>query len=166
MEEPGSLQSMGFLGIPGFDPWVEKIPWRTECTHSSILVWETSWAGEPGGVPTPAFLSGKPHGQGSLVGYSPWSCTGSDTNERLTLSLLYSPRRLSSSRSAPRPSLESELVLPGKFHSRGGKRMRELGSGDGEEGWELFPCPSSHSPCRSGGFFPRGTRSPHPTGCS
>ena len=92
--------------------------------------------------------------------------TGSDTNEQLTLSPLYSPRRLSSSRSAPRPSLESELVLPGKFHSRGGKRMRELGSGDGEEGWELFPCPSSHPPCRSGGFFPRGTRSPHPTGCS
>ena len=41
-------------------------------------------------VPTPAFLSGKSHGQGSLGGYSPRSCIGLDINERLTLSLLYS----------------------------------------------------------------------------
>ena len=40
--------------IPGFDPWVRKIPWRR--------VW----------VPTPVFLPGKSHGQRSLVGYSPW----------------------------------------------------------------------------------------------
>ena len=38
----------------GFDPWVGKIPWRM------------SWQ------PSPAFLSGKSHGQRSLVGYSPW----------------------------------------------------------------------------------------------
>ena len=35
--------------------WVRKIPWRRK--------WQ----------PTPVFLPGKPHGQGSLVGYSPWS---------------------------------------------------------------------------------------------
>ena len=37
-----------------FDSWVGKIPWRR--------TWQ----------PTPAFLSGKSHGQRSLVGYSPW----------------------------------------------------------------------------------------------
>ena len=37
----------------GFDPWVEKIPWRR--------VWQ----------PTPVFLPGKFHGQRSLEGYSP-----------------------------------------------------------------------------------------------
>ena len=38
---------------PGFDPWVEKIPWRRK--------WQ----------PTPVFLPGKFHGQSSLVDYSP-----------------------------------------------------------------------------------------------
>ena len=36
-----------------FDPWVGMIPWRAQ-------------------QPTPAFLPGKPHGQRSLAGYSPW----------------------------------------------------------------------------------------------
>ena len=39
----------------GFDSWVGKILWRRE------------W------VPTPAFLPRESHGQGSLVGCSPWS---------------------------------------------------------------------------------------------
>ena len=37
-----------------FNPWVRKFPWRRQ--------WQ----------PTPVFLPGKSHGQGSLVGYSPW----------------------------------------------------------------------------------------------
>ena len=37
----------------GFDPWVEKIPWRR--------TWQ----------PTPVFLLGEFHGQRSLAGYSP-----------------------------------------------------------------------------------------------
>ena len=37
----------------GFDPWLRKIPWRRK------------------GQPTPVFSPGKPHGQRSLVGYSP-----------------------------------------------------------------------------------------------
>ena len=37
------------------DPWVRKIPWRRK--------WQ----------PTLVFFPGKPHGQRSLVGYSPWS---------------------------------------------------------------------------------------------
>ena len=36
-------------------PWMGKIPWRRK--------WQ----------PTPVFLAGKSHGQGSLGGYSPWS---------------------------------------------------------------------------------------------
>ena len=46
-----------------FDPWVEKIPWRRE--------WQ----------PTPVFLPGRPHGQRSLVGSSPWGHKESDTSE-------------------------------------------------------------------------------------
>ena len=38
----------------GFDSWVRKISWRKN--------WQ----------PTPVFLPGEPHGQRSLVGYSPW----------------------------------------------------------------------------------------------
>ena len=33
--------------------------------------------------PTPVLLSGKPHGQRSLVGYSPWGRKESDTTESL-----------------------------------------------------------------------------------
>ena len=36
------------------DPWVGKIPWRWK--------WQ----------PTRVFLPGEPHGQRSVVGYSPW----------------------------------------------------------------------------------------------
>ena len=49
----------------GFDPWFGKIPWKRK--------WQ----------PTPVFLLGKFHGQRSLVGYSPWGCKESDTNEQL-----------------------------------------------------------------------------------
>ena len=49
-----SACTAGDLGsIPGFNPWVLKIPWRRK--------WQ----------PTPVFLPGKSHGQRSLVGYSP-----------------------------------------------------------------------------------------------
>ena len=44
-------------------PWVGKIPWRGK--------WQ----------PTPGFLPGESHGQRSLVGYSPWGRTESDTTE-------------------------------------------------------------------------------------
>ena len=48
----------------GFDPWVGKMPWRRKCQ------------------PTLVFLSGKPHGQRSLAGYSPWVHKELDTTER------------------------------------------------------------------------------------
>ena len=46
----------------GFDPWVGKISWKGECQ------------------PTPVFLPGQPHGQRSLVGYSPWGHKESDND--------------------------------------------------------------------------------------
>ena len=50
----------------GFSPWVRKIPCRRQ--------WQ----------PTPVLLPGEFHGQGSLVGYSPWGHKESDTTERLS----------------------------------------------------------------------------------
>ena len=44
-------------------PWVGKIPWRRE--------WQ----------PTLVLLPGESHGQRSLAGYSPWSCTELDMTE-------------------------------------------------------------------------------------
>ena len=37
--------------------------------------WRRKWQ------PIPVFLPGESHGQRSLVGYSPWGCTESDTTE-------------------------------------------------------------------------------------
>ena len=52
-----------------FSPWVGKIPWRRE------------W------LPTPVFLPGEFHGQGSMKGYFfPWSRKELDMTERLTSS--------------------------------------------------------------------------------
>ena len=48
---------------PGFNPWVGKIPWRRD--------WQ----------PTPVFLPGEFHGQGSLAGYKPWDCKELDMTE-------------------------------------------------------------------------------------
>ena len=44
-----------------FDSWGRKMPWRRK--------WQ----------PTPVFLPGRFHGLKSLLGYSPWVCTESDT---------------------------------------------------------------------------------------
>ena len=51
---------------PGFDPWVGKIPWRRKWQH------------------TPVFLPEKPHGQKSLVGYSPKGQKELDTTKWLS----------------------------------------------------------------------------------
>ena len=61
----GKLVTFRFSGIPGFDPWVGKIPWRRK------------WP------PTPVFLLGESNGWRSLVGYSPWGHKESDTTELL-----------------------------------------------------------------------------------
>ena len=49
----------------GFNPWVGKTPWSTKRQ------------------PTPVFLPGKFHGQGSLAGYSPWDHKELDTTEQV-----------------------------------------------------------------------------------
>ena len=49
------------------------------------LGWEDPWRRE--WQPTPVFLAGEFHGQGSLAGYSPWGHKQSDRTEQLTLSL-------------------------------------------------------------------------------
>ena len=41
------------------------------------ISWRRKWQ------PTPVCLSGKSHGQRSLVGYRPWGCKESDTTEQL-----------------------------------------------------------------------------------
>ena len=48
---------------PGFDPWVREISCKRK--------WQ----------PTPVFLPGKPHGQRSLLGSSPWGHKELDTTE-------------------------------------------------------------------------------------
>ena len=50
----------------GLIPGSGKIPWRRECQ------------------PTPVFLSGKSHGQRSLVGCNLWGHKESDATEQLT----------------------------------------------------------------------------------
>ena len=47
------------------DPWLRKIPWRRE------------W------LPTPVFLPGEFHGQGSLACCSPWGHKELDRTEQL-----------------------------------------------------------------------------------
>ena len=53
-------------GRPGFDPWVEKIPWRKER------------------LPTAVFWPGEFHGL-----HSPWGRKESDTTKQLSLSLCF-----------------------------------------------------------------------------
>ena len=54
--------SIGTCGVPGFDPWVGKIPWKRER------------------LPTPVFGPGEFYEL-----YSSWGCKESDTTERLSL---------------------------------------------------------------------------------
>jgi len=42
---------------------------------SGQFPWRRKWQ------PTPVFLPGEPHGQRSMVGYSPWGCKKVDRNE-------------------------------------------------------------------------------------
>ena len=55
--------SVYHVGDPGSIPGIGKIPWRRK--------WQS----------TPVLLPGKPHGQRSLVGCSPWGCEELDKTE-------------------------------------------------------------------------------------
>ena len=57
---------------------VKRLPTIRETRVQSLvgkISWRRKWH------PTPVFLPGKPHGQRSLVGYSPWGHKESDTTE-------------------------------------------------------------------------------------
>ena len=70
-------------GDPGFNLWVEKIPWRR--------AWQ----------PTPVFFPREFHGQRSLAGYSPRGHRESDMTKRLTLLSHYPPASHLSFHSSP-----------------------------------------------------------------
>ena len=59
------MQETWFLSVGQEDPLEKGM-----ATHSCVLAWRI-------------------HGQKTLVGYSPWGHRGSDTTERLTLSLSF-----------------------------------------------------------------------------
>ena len=58
-------------GDLGLIPELERFPWRRK--------WQ----------PPPVLLPGKPHGQRSLVGYSPWGHKESDMTERFHFHFLF-----------------------------------------------------------------------------
>ena len=66
-EEPGRLQSMGWLRV-GHN-------WATSLSIFTFMYWRRKWQ------PTPVFLPGESQGQGSLVGCRLWGRTESDTTE-------------------------------------------------------------------------------------
>ena len=74
----------------GFDPWVEKIPWRRE--------WQ----------PTPVFLPGESHGQRSLTGYSPW---GYKRVEHIVTKQQFKPAENLLSQDSPSPLLAAAKSL-------------------------------------------------------
>ena len=58
----------------GFDPWVGKIKWQ---------MGKSNGLGRRKWQPTPGFLPGKLHGQGSPADFSPWDRKELDTTEQL-----------------------------------------------------------------------------------
>ena len=67
MEEPGRLQYMGSLRV--------RLDWANSLSLFPFMHWRRKWQ------PTPVFLPGESHGQGSLVGCRLWGHTESDTTE-------------------------------------------------------------------------------------
>ena len=67
MEKSGGLQFMGLQRV-GHD-------WVTSLSLFTFMYWRRKWQ------PTLVFLLGESQGQGSLVGFHLWGCTGSDMTE-------------------------------------------------------------------------------------
>ena len=78
-------------------PWVGKIPWKR--------AWQ----------PTPVFLPEKSQGHRSLVGFSPWGCTESDTTEHRLSRALPSPH---SDLPNPSPLLTRLIFLCSTYYFR------------------------------------------------
>ena len=66
------------------NPWVGKIPWTRKWLHTAV------------------FLPGKPHGQRSLEGYSPWSHKELDMSERLRAQTAHNKTIWSQSKRKPK----------------------------------------------------------------
>ena len=86
---------------PGFDPWVGKIPWSRDRLPTPVFMASLEeyrcnvrdWRPIPGlgrspggghGNPLQHSCLENPHGQRSLVGYSPWGLKESDMTEQLS----------------------------------------------------------------------------------
>ena len=76
------LSSTPALGFPGGSDIKQS---TCNARDLGSIPWRRAWQ------PTPVFLPGEPHGQGSLVGYSPRGCKESAMAERLSTAL---PRRV------------------------------------------------------------------------
>ena len=73
-----------------FDLWcwrrLLRVPWTARRSNQSILKGDQPWdffGRNDAKAETPVLLPGKSHGWRSLVGYSPWGCSESDTTEQL-----------------------------------------------------------------------------------
>ena len=73
--DPSSIP--GLKRSPG-----EGVVYALQYSWASLVVgkipWRKAWQ------PTPGYLPGEPHGQRSLVGYSPWGHRESDMTEQLS----------------------------------------------------------------------------------
>ena len=114
----------------GFNPWLEKIPWKE--------AWQ----------PTPALLPGESHRQRSLPGYSPWGSKESGTTEvtkhKYTISSfkVHTSQVYFGSKYFPEPqeySIPSNSCLP--THSTAGNTVLFL-EAILRRNEHLFPCPS------------------------
>ena len=64
-----------FLASCSLSPrWLSGTESACQCRRCSFNLWvrEIAWGRKQNLQPTPAFLSGKSHGQRNVVGYSPW----------------------------------------------------------------------------------------------
>jgi len=75
------------MGFPG-GAAVRNLPdnARDAGDRSSVSVWKIPWRRK--WQPTPVFLPGKPHGQRSLVGHSPYGHNESEKTEQLSIHTL------------------------------------------------------------------------------
>ena len=64
--------------------WWAAVHGVTESDFTFTFHFSLSCTGEGNGNPTPAFLPGKPYGQRSLWGYSPWGRKELDTTEQVS----------------------------------------------------------------------------------
>ena len=109
------------MGFPGGSDSKES-----SCTVGDLGSVPGVWRSPGGGHGDPLQYSclENPHGQRSLVGYSPSGCKELGTTERLTLSLLPSPSSVS------HPSTQYIMLAPFFFFSQKGM------SRHGVKGWE------------------------------